>query len=146
MFLICVTLTMVKQPQQENISTFSGKSIRKPMPGATNEMLHQIWVVQLKSQVNQQRKKEEAAIIAGARQIWHKLYPFEEKKMVRRIFLFFLARYFKFQCHHLQYSYFTHDKIHIKLLCSITCHKLKPDYMLRKMYTDKDLGLGRPES
>jgi len=29
--------------------------------------------------VNQQRKKEEAAIIAGARQIWHKLYPFEEK-------------------------------------------------------------------
>jgi len=29
--------------------------------------------------VNQQRKKEEAVIIAGARQIWHKLYPFEEK-------------------------------------------------------------------
>lgn len=40
--------------------------------------------------MNQQRKKEEAVIIAGARQIWHKLYPFEEKKWLEGFFYFSL--------------------------------------------------------
>ena len=94
--------------------------------------------------MHRHKNKEEAAVIAGARQVSQinklhssvllaqclfKHYIHLRVKLSSRIFPLLFVRYFKSWCPHLQNSYFTDDKIHIKMAYSSACHKPNPDYI-----------------